>query len=242
MTEWFERSFGEDYLLVYRHRDFQGAYQEVQRMVQWLSLPANAKVLDLCCGMGRHSKALSDSGYEVTGIDLSEVLLREARMHDKEQRVRFVRSDMRQLPLDESFDAIFNLFTSFGYFEEDEENLKVLLEMKRVLKPKAPFIIDFLNPEYVEQTLVPYSLHEEDKVRIQQFRKIQAGYVKKDICITDEQGQRRTYSERVKLYSRDRFVELIEQAGLQVNDVYGHYDERPFDASTSARMIFVGQS
>src|SRR5690606_41599411 len=82
MAEWYERSFGEDYLLVYKHRDVQGAKREVHTMISWLDLPVGAKVLDLCCGMGRHSMALVEAGYEVTGVDLSDVLLREARKND----------------------------------------------------------------------------------------------------------------------------------------------------------------
>lgn len=87
MTEWYEKSFGEDYLVVYKHRDFGGARKEVERMISWLGLPPGSKVLDLCCGMGRHSLALAEAGYEVTGVDLSEVLLREARSQTGAEQV-----------------------------------------------------------------------------------------------------------------------------------------------------------
>jgi len=187
MSEWFEESFGEDYLIVYKHRDRHGAYEEVQQMISWLHLPAGSNVLDLCCGMGRHSNVLADCGYRVTGVDLSKVLLREAETQDARQRVRWVRSDMRSLPLDGGYDAVVNLFTSFGYFESDEENVQVLREIKRMLAPGAPFIIDFLNPSFVERNLVPYTEHVEEGLRIDQYRKIEAGYVKKEIVITDAQ-------------------------------------------------------
>ncbi|UUZ84364.1 methyltransferase domain-containing protein [Paenibacillus sp. P26] len=121
MSEWYKKSFGNDYLLVYKHRDLQGAYAEVRSMMEWLQPPEGAEVLDLCCGMGRHSMALNRFGFHVTGVDLSDVLLTEARRLDTEEEVRWVQGDMRQVPLNETFDAVVNLFTSFGYFDTDEE-------------------------------------------------------------------------------------------------------------------------
>ncbi|OPA80287.1 SAM-dependent methyltransferase [Paenibacillus selenitireducens] len=241
MSEWFERSFGEDYLIVYRHRDLHGAYQEVHKMINWLGLPAGAKVLDLCCGMGRHSVVLADQGYEVTGVDLSDVLLCEAKKQDTDNRIKWIQSDMRELPLQGGYDAVVNLFTSFGYFESDEENMKVLYEIKRMLKPGAPFIIDYLNPIVVENSLVPFSEKEEEGVKIVQYRKIENGYVKKEIVIQDAGRDERRYLERVKLYRLDQFEEMLDKVGLQLEQVHGTYDESTYDEVNSPRMIFVGR-
>lgn len=241
MSEWYEESFGEDYLIVYKHRDFGGARREVEKMIGWLGLPDHAKVLDLCCGMGRHSLALADAGYEVTGVDLSEALLREARAQIGAERVTWIRSDMRKLPLDGGFDAVVNLFTSFGYFEEDEEHVKVLREIRRMLKPGGRFIIDFLNPSYVIAHLVPHSTREDEGNLIDEKRRIEDGYVKKDIILTSKaDGTPRQYHERVKLYSLDRFRNLIAEAGLELEAVHGSYMEDEYNPDTSSRMIFVG--
>lgn len=242
MTEWYEESFGEDYLLVYKHRDVQGAEHEVHDMINWLRLKLGSKVLDLCCGMGRHSLALAEAGFRVTGIDLSEVLLREARRMDPGQRVRWVQADMRNLPQENDYDAVVNLFTSFGYFREDAEQLKVLREIRRVLKPGGSYIIDFLNPAYVKRHLVAQSEREDEGQRIQEERSIRDGYVHKHIRITDVETGRdpRNYEERVKLYTRDEMLDLLAQAGLEVDQVHGGYDEEIYDATSSPRMIFVG--
>lgn len=243
MMEWYEESFGEDYLLVYKHRDAQGAAQEVRKMASWLNLPAGAKVLDLCCGMGRHSLALSEAGYQVTGIDLSDVLLREARQLDIENAVSWITSDMRHLSvLDNELDAVLNLFTSFGYFTKDEEHIKVLQQIQRVLKPEGQFIIDFLNPAFVEQNLVPESSRVSEGQRIDERRQIENGYVKKEITITDlNGGEPRYYNERVKLYTLDTFNSMVEEAGLSIDRVHGSYDEDKYDTETSPRMIFLGR-
>lgn len=241
MSEWYENSFGEDYLIVYWHRDFCGARHEVEKMIGWLDLPEGSKVLDLCCGMGRHSLALAEAGFAVTGVDLSEVLLREARAQDGAEAVTWLRSDMRELPLDGGFDAVVNLFTSFGYFEDDEEQVKVLREVYRMLKPGGKFIVDFLNPAYVISHLVPHSTREDGDNLIDEFRRIEDGYVKKDIILTSKVDDTpRKYHERVKLYPLETFKQLIAAAGLQLKAVHGSYDEEEYYEEHSKRMIFVG--
>lgn len=242
MTAWYEESFGEDYLLVYKHRDVHGAYEEVHKMINWLKLREGADVLDLCCGMGRHSLALADAGLQVTGVDLSDVLLKEAQELDTEQRVRWVHADMRKPPLEGGFDAVVNLFTSFGYFPQDVEQLKVLRAIHHLLRPGGRFIIDFINTAYVKKHLVPHSDREDEGQRIEEFRRIQDGFVQKEIRITDiaARAEPRIYKESVKLYSRKQLSDMIQEAGLQVDQVHGGYDEEEYDEQTSPRMIFVG--
>lgn len=247
MAEWYEESFGEDYLLVYKHRDIQGAKREVHKMIAWLGLDPGAKVLDLCCGMGRHSMALHEAGFEVTGVDLSPVLLREAKKNDPEGRVAWLRADMRELPLSGGFDAVVNLFSSFGYFERDEEHVRVLKEIARMLKPGGRFIIDYLNPRYIADHLVPASERTDEGQLISEKRAIESGYVKKWISITSmDEGDAspdnpRKYMERIKLYEREDFAAMLTEAGLTLDHVHGDYDEGEFDPDQSPRMIMVGR-
>ncbi|NBI28816.1 class I SAM-dependent methyltransferase [Chengkuizengella marina] len=239
MHNWYEESFGEDYLLVYKHRDLQNAYDEVKKMIKWLHLPKKSTVFDLCCGMGRHSMALSDFGYSVTGMDLSEVLLREAIKLDKDKKVSWIHGDMRKIPTNKSFDAVVNLFTSFAYFESDQENIQVLRELSRILKPKGKFIIDFLNASVIKEQLVPYSERFTEGVKIEEYRSIEQNFVQKSIIIKDE-NQERTYIEKVKLYDLALFKHMISFTELQLDYVFGNYDQSPFDEKTSPRLILVG--
>jgi SAM-dependent methyltransferase len=148
---------------------------------------------------------------------------------------------MRDLSLDGGFDAVVNLFTSFGYFEKDEEQVKVLREIYRLLKPGGKFVIDFLNPAYVIRHLVPHSSREDGETLIDESRRIEDGYVKKDIILTTKNDSApRQYHERVKLYSLEEFREMIEEAGLQLEAVHGSYEDEVYDAERSTRMIFSG--
>lgn len=245
MAEWYEASFGSDYMVVYRHRDWKQAGQEISQMANWLALPAEAAVLDIGCGTGRHALALADCGYAMTGLDLSPVLLEQARLRDAERRVNWVLGDMRRLPFaDASFQAAVNLFTSFGYFSQEQDNVAVLREVARVLIPRGAFLVDFLNPEAVKRELVPFSkrIDEETGWTIEERRTIEARWVKKEIAIMEPGQPQRHYTECVRLYSLAWFREQLEAAGLELEQVYGDYEGSSYDEQQSPRMIMAGRA
>lgn len=238
---------------MYKHRDLDAAAREVRAMMSRLPVAAGARVLDLCCGMGRHALTLAELGYEVSGFDLSPVLLKQACALDERQAVEWVRGDMRELPFaDGEFDAVVNFFTSFGYFAEDVENQQVLTELARVLRTGGAFLIDFLNPLYVQKNLVPLSERIEGDVRIVERRRIDAGFVKKNIQIfADEHAgdkalttavhQVRAYEECVKLYTLHDFERMLNGTGLQLEQCFGHYDGTPYDPEHSPRLLMIGR-
>ncbi|TFE30654.1 class I SAM-dependent methyltransferase [Cohnella luojiensis] len=250
MGDWFTESFGEDYKIVYRHRNWENAKREIGAMMEWVNIPANSSVLDVGCGMGRHALALKALGYEVTGLDLSEVLLTEARSADPEYGVDWVRGDMRSLPFDcGTFDATVNWFTSFGYFVDDQDNLRVLQEMRRVLKPDGRYLIDYLNPSYLLRHLVPESdrVDEPTGLRITEIRTIEEDFVIKKIEVMPPrddagiQGPSRHYEERVRLIGLKKFQGLLMEAGLFLERVYGDYDGSEYDSESSKRLILLGR-
>ncbi len=244
VLKWYEESFGEDYLLIYRHRNRLQAECEVRTMTKWLKLRQKDRILDLCCGTGRHSLALANAGYRVTGIDLSPVLLREARTNDPDGRVTWIECDMRALPDDtmfaERFDAVVNLFTSFGYFEEDSEQLKVLRQIRKALKPGGRFVIDVMNAGYTADHLVPHSKRVERGAVISETRRIEKGFIVKKIIVQEPNGSPRRYSERVKLYAPEQLSTMLNEAGLVLDTIYGGYEGEFYDARQSCRMIMVG--
>lgn len=250
MRDWFTESFGEDYIVVYRHRNRENAAREVGAMMEWMNIRAGSRVLDVGCGTGRHAMALRKLGYEVTGLDLSEVLLSEARCSDSGGNVAWIRGDMRCLPFEEgTFDATVNWFTSFGYFVECRDNLSVLGEMERVLKPGGRYLIDFLNPSYVLRHLVPQSerVDETTGLHITEKRTIEDDFVVKKIEVRPpldgmgNRGEARHYEERVRLIGLEQFEKMLGETGLKLESVYGDYDGSAYAAESSKRQILLGR-
>jgi ubiquinone/menaquinone biosynthesis C-methylase UbiE len=251
MGDWFTESFGEDYKVVYRHRNGENAAREIGAMMNWMNLRQGAAVLDVGCGMGRHALVLRDLGYEVTGLDLSKVLLNEARSAEAEGKISWVNGDMRSLPFEDgSFEAVVNWFTSFGYFADYGDNARVLHEIKRVLIPNGRYLIDFLNPSYLMRHLVPRSerVDEPTGLHILEKRAIEGDFVVKKIEVKppmDQEGNQgaiRHYEERVRLIGLSQFEEMLEETGLSLESIYGDYDGSPYSAESSKRLILIGRS
>ena len=149
-TSWFDTPF---YHILYKDRDYEEAGFFMKKLTSFLNLSENSKILDLACGKGRHAKYLNEIGYDVTGVDLSVSSIEYAKQFEREN-LHFEVHDMC-LPYPKKFDAVFNLFTSFGYFEKENDNLRTIKSIKEELKPNGYGVIDFLNTEYVINNLVP---------------------------------------------------------------------------------------
>lgn len=241
MNRWYEESFGEDYLRVYKHRNAESAENEMNQVIEWLGLTKDELILDMCCGAGRHTIALARKQFYLVGFDLSKVLLSKAQEDAGELPISFVLGDMRAMPfVDDSFHVILNLFTSFGYFPTDEDNQKVFAEIARVLKPGGRFLIDYINHQRVKENLVPFSEREENGMRIAEKRFIEHEFVCKEICIEDEKGERH-YHERVRMYTEYEMRKMMEDAGLSIENVRGNFDGEELHAQ-SERIIFIGKA
>ncbi len=221
MSEWFERWFGEEYLDLYPHRD----EAEAERLVSLLERHgigrAGTRILDLACGAGRHAAVLARRGARVVGLDLSAPLLALARRRTGNW---LVRGDMRAIGLRSGhFDAIVNLFTSFGYFDDEAQHVAVLHEVARVLAPGGWFVLDFLNAAEVRAHLVPHDERALGRRRVIQERRVSEDgrYVIKSIHVV---GEGRSFLERVRLYERDELEALLARAGLAPRSAFGDYD------------------
>lgn len=238
--EWFRDWFGEEYLALYPHRDEQEARQAVQLYRRLVPPAPGAIVLDLACGAGRHLRELHAAGFSSVGLDLSAVLLRAA--HGESRRDPLVRGDMRRLPFgEEGFGGLTSFFTSFGYFENPDDDRRVVSEMARVLSPGGTFMLDFLNADRVRAGLVAEDRRVIGEQLVVQRREISGGVVVKRIHIEPvDGGTRRSFEERVRLYSCDDLAVLLRDAGLIVEKRLGDYAGRPYDGA-SPRLILAGR-
>jgi len=236
---WFEKSFREDYVMVYQHRDESSADAEINNLLSRLPIKREGRVLDLCCGSGRHSRALAKRGYDVVGVDLSPVLLDLAKEQNTYPNATFFQYDMREIPFQAEFDIVVNLFTSFGYFDSDEENAKVIFNMAKALKTGGEVVIDYLNPAYVKANLVPHSTRETNGLLIEERRWIEDARVKKEITVRDaEESEPRHYLEQVRLYEEPDMRKMLIQAGFTDIQLFGDYAFDPYRTEESPRMIF----
>ena len=205
-----------------------------------------ARVLDLGCGAGRHLEALQNAGLAPVGLDLSaELLRRAAAEHHRAPDAaapRLVRGDMRRLPFGtRALDAVASFFTSFGYFSTVEEDREVLREVRRVLRPRGGFFLDFLHADHVRAHLVPEDRREVSGRTVVQRRHIEGPFVVKEIEISRPDRQTpETYEERVRLYESDELEVMLHEAGLQPEARLGGYDGGPLEPC-SERMVLVGR-
>jgi SAM-dependent methyltransferase len=241
VEEWYANWFGPDYIRLYPHRDTAEANQQVDFLLRTLSgLKGDIRVLDLCCGAGRHTRLLAGRGFRVVGVDLSASLLAQAAGTG----YQLARCDMRRLPFGPVFGLVTNFFTSFGYFSTDAENRQILEAIASVMTPGGQFLIDYLNPDQVRAGLVPESRTTlPDGSRVQQKRWVneETGRVEKDILISSPDGGERTYRESVRLYTQDEMAEMIAGSGLTLEGVYGDFRVGASFGSTSPRMILTGR-
>lgn len=237
---WYATAFDILYPLLYAHRSVEAAKAEADFAMRHLRLEHCGKILDLCCGGGRHLLHLSTYCVELVGLDYSRDLLRIANDH-LPANVLLTRGDMRHLPFEAAFDAVVNFFTSFGYFEEDDENARVPRQMALALRPGGRFFMDYLNPVHVRANLLPESRREAGGLTVLEERWIDSARsrVNKRTRVLEDGGLRAETFESVRLYSLDEMMSVLVEAGLRVERTFGDYDASPHDAS-SPRMMFVG--
>jgi len=232
-TSWFDSPY---YHVLYKERDELEAQLFMDNIVHYLNLPEEAKILDLACGKGRHSIYLNQMGYNVTGADLSSNSIAIASLNENET-LRFVEHDMR-IPFDQKFDAIFNLFTSFGYFENDEDNLTTLKAIKESISEYGFAVIDFMNVSNVLSNLVSNEVKSVEGIDFQIKRYEKDGFIYKEIEFED-QGEKYHFTEKVKALTLDDFETMMENAGIYLLDVFGDYKLKKFHKLESERLILI---
>ena len=244
MRDWYKKSFGKTYLELYSHRNKEEASRDIENLVRWLSIPKDELLLDLCCGAGRHLIALHKIGYkQIIGLDLSEDLLKFAAFELSRagaQNVKLIREDMRDIPYNNYFGVILSLFTSFGYFQHDEENKKVIEKVSKALKSEGIFVLDYINREYGIKNLVSQDVKQvgdKNLINIRHLSKDKKRIEKTTIIVTED-GRKQTFFESVRLYSINELETMIYESGFNNIKRYGSLSGERF-TQDSKRLILV---
>jgi SAM-dependent methyltransferase len=236
-SNWFASWFDTPYYhILYKDRNYREAQIFMDNLTHYLNLPEKAKVLDLACGKGRHSIYLNQLGFDVLGADLSENSIAEASKNINDT-LHFQVHDMRE-PFEDKFDAIFNLFTSFGYFENDEDNLKTLVAIKDSLTEYGFAVIDFMNVNQVIANLVPTEVKTVDGIDFHIKRYVADNHIYKEIDFED-QGEKFHFTEKVKALTLEDFTQMMETAGIFLLDIFGDYKLKKFHKKDSERLIMI---
>ncbi|MFM7430343.1 MAG: methyltransferase domain-containing protein [Flammeovirgaceae bacterium] len=234
--EWFDSLY---YQLLYRNRDEVEARVLVENLLQELRLPATSRVVDLGCGRGRHAVILHEHGLDVTGLDLSVASIHEAKKLQTPS-LQFGVHNIHFPYRDNYFQAAFNFFTSFGYDEEDADNVRVITAASQSLVAQGYFVLDYLNPEILD-----WDVKEPEELILEGVRLIitrwrSAHFVYKRILV-NEGSEEYCFEERVRLYSLNQLQQFFHAAGFVVVNVWGDYNLNTYNSQHSARMILLGK-
>lgn len=232
-ASWFDTPY---YHILYKDRDYAEAQLFMDNITEYLNLPEEAKILDLACGKGRHSIYLNQLGYTVTGADLSESSIKSASKFANE-KLHFKVHDMR-IPFEEKFDAIFNLFTSFGYFEDDADNLTTLKAIRDSLAEYGFAVIDFMNVDYVLENLIPEETKTVEGIEFHIKRYEKNHYIYKEISFLDK-GKNFHFVEKVQALQLADFEKMMAESEIHLLDIFGDYKLRKFYKSQSERLIMI---
>lgn len=243
---WFKEWFNTPYYhILYKDRDFVEAENFIRNLTQDLQLSKDSKIIDLACGKGRHSVFLQQLGYEVLGVDLSEESIEHNKQFETSStetpkltfEVHDMRNELYPNVSSEKVNAVFNLFTSFGYFDDDEDDRKVFSSVKNVLQNDGIFVLDFLNEKFVKNTLVYETTVTKDGIDFLIKKRIEEKHIIKDIFFEDK-GESFHYFEKVKLHTLEEIKNIAESFGFEAVKIWGNYQLEDFERETSPRCIF----
>jgi SAM-dependent methyltransferase len=237
--DWFNSHY---YHLLYQHRDEDEALQFINTLIGYLNPAKGSTMVDVACGKGRHSKALADMGFDVSGIDLSAASIEEAKK-DEDEYLHFFQHDMRLPFWINYFDYAFNFFTSFGYFRTRREHDNAIRTIAQSLKHEGFFVIDYLNVHYSEERLEKSFTTTVEGVTFHITKWQDEEHFFKQIQVTDENNKapKHLYTERVAKFSLGDFTEMLAYQDMQVQEVFGDYQLGRYDVRKSPRMIIVAR-
>lgn len=238
--EWFEEWFDTSYYhTLYKHRNDEEAAQFIERIVAELPLKTGAHVLDLACGKGRHSITLNKLGFNVLGVDLAANSIEKAQVF-KNETLQFSVHDMREIIANQKFAAIFNLFTSFGYFDSINDNSKVIQAIDEMLEDEGLLIIDFMNATRVINQLVLQEIQTIDGLTFEITRNYDGTHIFKRIQFND-QGKAFDFTERVQALKIGDFTQLLVNNGFEIIRTFGDFQLNDYQENDSDRLLIIAK-
>ncbi len=239
-SSWFDSPF---YHQLYDNRNDSEAEHFIENLLKHLKLKSQSKLLDLACGKGRHAITMARHDFDVTGVDLAPQSIASAKLSSvHHSNLHFDVHDMREVYKSNHYDVIFNLFTSFGYFDIEADNLKMLQSITTMLLPKGIVVIDFFNAQKVIANLVPYETVAKDDATFNIKRSVTSTHVYKEIIVHPKKATETLhYREQVQLFRKEDFERLLNLVNLRILDTFGDFNLSEFNPASSDRLIMIAQ-
>jgi SAM-dependent methyltransferase len=240
MLTWFEEWFDSPYYhLLYENRSEIEAVAFIKKISDALQIPSGSRILDAACGKGRHSRTLAKLGFDVTGIDLSPHSIQYAKEFESEH-LRFALHDIREVYIAAGFDYVFNLFSSFGYCEDDKEDSAAMKAFAGNLKQGGTLVLDYINSEWAVKNMKPREIVQRGETQFHIQKRVENGFIKKKIeFLAGIENQ--SFEEQLKIINLFRFEQMMKEAGLQLKKTFGDYELNEFISASSPRLIMVAQ-
>jgi SAM-dependent methyltransferase len=240
MDEWYKIWFDSPfYHILYHERDEKEARQFLTALIDFLRPSVHALMLDQACGRGRHARILAEMGFQVTGIDLSENNIAYCKQFENDH-LHFAIHDMRRILAVNMFDYAFNLFTSMGYFRNENDQQLTISSAAAALKKGGYYIIDFMNAKRVIRELIPEMYKSVNDIDFRIRRRVEDHFIIKEIEF-EHQGQPYHFTEYVQAMTLDDFESYFARAGLTLCNTFGDYHLHPFDEHHSERLILIAR-
>lgn len=235
-AEWFDTPY---YHLLYKHRNFDEAALFISNLLNYLQPDKKAVLLDACCGKGRHALYMNKAGFSVDAFDLSENNIRLAQQNQT-ATLHFYKNDIRTPLFLNKYDVAFNLFTSFGYFENEADNISAIKALSDSIKPEGVLVMDFLNAHKTIDNMVEKEQKKVGELTFNIKRKVKNGFIVKQISFEDN-GRKFKFEERVKALYENDFKKYFNLAGLKLFKTAGDYHLNDFNKTTSDRLILFAK-
>lgn len=234
--DWFDSPF---YHILYKNRDLNEAEFFIQNLIKYLNPNPKAQLLDIACGKGRHAITMNEFGFKVDAFDLSENSINTAKQFESDS-LHFYVNDIRNPLKREHYNFAFNLFTSFGYFDDNDDNVKSIQAIAESIQPNGKFVIDFMNVNKVIEHLIEEEVKTIEGIEFHITKEVQNNFIIKNISFVYQQ-QHYNFQERVKVIYQADFIRYFNAANLKIEATFGDYSLNPFDEKESDRLIIVAQ-
>ena len=255
--DWWKLSFDQRYLDTYlTDLTPERTSKEIDFVVNAAGLVPQDRILDVACGHGRHSIELARRGFTVVGLDYSTVFLEKAKADAEKAGVKvdFIQGNMKELPFNQDFDVVLLLFTSFGYFS-NQENQEVFSQIRKSLKPNGRFLIDVISGEAVIKRFNREGVKEEGTNLLKIPRVVQMGGVSineiewydlhEQLIHTNREwmdnGEKKEHEFYLRVYTIPQYKEMLSRAGFKFQNLWGDFLGNPHDTGGNFRTIILAQ-